>query len=105
MTDTAKLLEVAREELGLLWGDLNGARQSAVNGEWSMKCDHLVERIKALTPLVGPTPWEEISIELLEMGIYQRVHSELGIEVAPDMDRVAGVRSRIDVRGGKAAAS
>jgi hypothetical protein len=96
--DGQKLEEVAREELGLLWGDLNRARQSAINGEWSMNCDHLVERIMALTPLVGPTPWEEIQIPLLELGIYQRVHAELGVPVDVDMERVAKTRTSIDGR-------
>jgi hypothetical protein len=96
--ETQKLEEVAREELSLLWGDLHRARQSAINGRWSIQCDHLVERIKALTPLVGPTPWDEIQIPLLEHGIYQRVHEELGVTVNVDMDRVAETRASIDGR-------
>jgi hypothetical protein len=52
-----------------------------------------VERIKALTSLVGPTPWAEVQVGLLEDGVYQRVHRELGIEVAVDMDAVAEHRA------------
>lgn len=99
MIDTRKLEEVARTELAYLWGDLNDARMYATNGQWSMKCDSLVERIKHLTPLVGPTPWDEIQIPLLELGIYQRVHAELGIdvpEVHPDMERVAKLRADLE---------
>lgn len=98
-TDDRSLEDVAREELGLLWNDLNRERSLAINGEWSMNCDHLVERIKALTPLVGPTPWEEIQIPLLELGIYQRVHTELGIPVDVDMERIAKTRASIERRG------
>lgn len=92
MIDTAKLEEVARTELAFLWGDLNDARMYAINGQWSMRCDSLVERIKHLTPLVGPTPWDEIQIPLLELGIYQRIHAELDIDVPEmraDLDRQA----------------
>ncbi|GFE20000.1 hypothetical protein [Streptomyces nigrescens] len=96
--DHQKLEEVAREQLVLLWGDLERARCSAINGKWSMMCDSLVERIKSLTPLVGPTPWEEIQIPLLELGIYQQVHAELGIPVDVDMERVAKTRESIDGR-------
>lgn len=99
--DTDRLVEVARGELAYLWYDLHEARRYAYSGEWSMKCDSLVERIKDLTPLVGPTPWDEIQIPLLEAGIYQRVHAELGInipEVQPDMAKVSEMRARMDAQ-------
>ena len=99
--DIDRLVEVARKELACLWGDLNSARRSAINGEWSIRCESLVERIKDLTALVGPTPWDEIQLPLLEAGIYQRVHAELGIEtpvVQPDMDAVTDMRARLDAQ-------
>lgn len=96
MIDTNRLEQVAREELSFLWGDLNTARQSAIRNQWSIQCDNIAERIKALTLLVGPTPWEEIQIQLLEDGVYQRIHAEWGVEVSPDMVRVAEVRGRIN---------
>lgn len=99
--ETAKsdsLHETARQELACLWNDLNDARRSAANGEWSMRCDHLVWRIEALTKHVGATPWEEIQIPLLEDGVYQRVHSGMGISVDVDMVRVAEVRASINAR-------
>lgn len=101
MVDVARLEEVAREELACLWGDLNEARRSAINGEWSIKCDNLTERIKDLTKILGPTPWDEIQIPLLEAGVYQRIHAELGIdvpEVRPDMEEVADIRARLDAQ-------
>jgi hypothetical protein len=104
MIDTETLAAVAREELTCLWHDLDAARRNAYHGEWSMACDSLVDRIKALTPLVGPTPWGDIQIPLLESGIYQRVHAELGIdvpEVRPDMAKVAELRAHM---GAQAAA-
>ncbi|MFJ6119796.1 hypothetical protein [Streptomyces sp. NPDC092129] len=81
-----------------MWGDLNEARQSAINGQWSIRCDNLEARIKSLTQVVGPTPWDEIQIPLLELGIYQR-HAELCIdvpEVQPDMERVAKLRADLE---------
>jgi hypothetical protein len=99
--DTARLEEVAREELACLWGDLETARQSAINGTWSIRCDGLTERIKDLTKVIGPTPWDEIQINLLELGIYQRIHAELGIDVPqvqPDMRKIAELRARLDAQ-------
>jgi hypothetical protein len=92
------LEDAARWELVLLWDDLDRARREALNGEWSMGCDGAVERIRMFTRLVGPTPWEQIQIPLLENGIYQRIHEELGIAVDVDMERVAGVRASINQR-------
>jgi hypothetical protein len=99
--DAAKLEAVAREELACLWGDLEIARQYAINGTWSVNCDNITQRIKDLTAVIGPTPWDEIQIPLLELGIYQRTHAELDIdapEVQPDMDRVAKVRASMNAQ-------
>lgn len=92
MIDAEKLAAVARTELIYLWGDLEEARRSAYNGVWSMGCDSAVDRIKALTAVVGPTGWRDIQLPLLELGIYQRINAEMGIdspEVQPDMAVVA----------------
>ena len=99
MLTVATLEAAVREELANLWFDLDAARRSAVNGEWSMQCDYLEQRIKKLTLLVGATPWEEIQLPLLEHGIYQRIHADLDIEVSPDMGKVAQVRESINRRG------
>jgi hypothetical protein len=93
-----QLLTACREELDHLWNDLNSARQFAINGVWSIACEGTEARIKALTPLVGPTPWECVQIPLLELGIYQRIHAELGVEAPVDMEHVARTRASIDAR-------
>lgn len=99
------LITACREELMLLWGDLDTARQSAIRpGTWSIRCESIEDRIKQLTPLVGPTPWEQIQIPLLELGIYQRIHAELGVEAPVDMEGVAETRRRIEERHAKFAA-
>lgn len=105
--DIDRLAMAARRELAYLWYDLHEARMYAYSGQWSMKCDSLIERIKDLTPLVGPTPWDEIQIPLLEAGIYQRVHAELGIdapEVQPDMVKVADMRARLNAQSAASSA-
>lgn len=94
--ELAALRDAVREEVADLWRDLNSAQSRAINGRWSIECDNLEERIKNLTPLVGATPWEEIQIALLENGVYQRIHADLGITVEPDMARVAKVRTQIN---------
>lgn len=90
------LEDAARWELELLWGDLHDARRYAVNGEWSIRCDTLVERIQMFTRLVGPTPWENIQIPLLEDGTYQRIHAEIDVAAEVDMVRVAETRHRLN---------
>lgn len=97
MSSRLKRLQAAvRGELADLWCDLHRAQSYAINGKWSMACDNLEERIKLLTPLVGATPWDEIQIPLLENGVYQRIHADLGIAVEPDMERVAECRARME---------
>lgn len=91
-----QLEEVMREELSCTWGDLEQAQRRAANDRWSIECTNLEDRIKRLTPLVGPTPWEDVGVRLLENGVYQRIHAEMDIAVEPDMARVADVRKRID---------
>lgn len=81
-----------------MWEDLYEARNSSINGEWSIRCDHLVGRIKNLTLLVGPTPWNEIQASLLETGVYQRVHTEIGVTVHPDVEHVMQERRRVEKR-------
>ena len=90
------LTEAARAELACLWNDLHRARKEAINGHWSIRCDGLVDRIKRLTLLVGPTPWEQIQLPLLEDGVYQRLHAEMGVAAPVDADRVVQARARIN---------
>lgn len=92
------LVAAAQTELSCLWEDLYEARNSSINGDWSIRCDHLVGRIKKLTLLVGPTPWNEIQASLLETGVYQRVHAEIGVTVHPDVEHVTQERRRLEKR-------
>ena len=94
-TEVENLKTAIRGELADLWHDLTTAQTQAHNGEWSVQCEYLERRIKALTPLVGPTPWEQIQLLSLENGVYERVHTDLGISVAIDWESVAALREQI----------
>jgi hypothetical protein len=94
--DTLK--KAIREELGCLWSDLHDAQQSGIRTDWSIKCINLAERITDLTKLVGPTPWDEVPLPVLENGVYQRVLASIGITADVDMAKVAEVRASIDER-------
>lgn len=84
------LEEAARDELMLLWSDLNAAIEQAHRGGWSMRCEYLASRIVALTRHVGATPWEQIDVKLVRCGAYERIHQEAGLEYPPiDWDGVA----------------
>ncbi|MCX5584298.1 hypothetical protein [Streptomyces erythrochromogenes] len=80
MIDSEKLVEVARAELAFLWRDLEAAIRAAVDGVWSARCEAVVERIKMLTPVVGPTPWRQVPLILVETRLYQEIHAAIGIE-------------------------
>lgn len=64
--------------LVLAWSDLEEARRTALSGKWSMRCDSQVHRIVGLTRLVGPLRWEEVQVDLLLDGTYERIHEAVG---------------------------
>lgn len=100
MSELETLRAALTEELSCLWTDLQTARRGAYKGGWSMHCDWLVTRIKAITPLVGPTPWTELDIQLIEDGVYQRVHAEIGVDAPYDEDGVRKHRARLNASAG-----
>ncbi len=64
--------------LELAWSDLEYARHQALNRRWSINCDGQVTRIIGLTRLVGPLPWEHVSVDLILDGVYERIHDAIG---------------------------
>lgn len=78
------LREALQEELEYLWYDLLDAMDRAINCTWSIGATGVKHRIQKLTKLVGPTPWENIPMTLLENGTYQQVNAEIGITVNPE---------------------
>lgn len=99
MSELETLRNALAEELSYLWTDLQSARHDALNGSWSVGCEWFEGRIKAITPLVGPTPWEKLDIQLIEDGVYQRIHQELGIEAPYDEEGVRKHREQLDNTG------
>lgn len=82
MTDLAETYAQAlRDELEHLWDDLaEDYRMSRANPpEQSMGCLGRIERIQEITKLVGPCPPENIPMSFLLTGVYERVHSEIGV--------------------------
>ncbi|TYB69989.1 hypothetical protein FXF51_05990 [Nonomuraea sp. PA05] len=78
-----------------LWGDLHEQIRFAYNGCWSAGCEDVARRIAVLTRALGrATPWQQVQIELVETGIYQKLHDLLGIPYEqPDMQAVVEVRA------------
>lgn len=100
------LEEAATDELMRLWSDLAYAMYVAHGGCWSGGCGDAAYRIAVLTRAIGrATPWQQVQIELLETGIYQRMHDLMGVPYEqPDMAVVAEMRadreaSLAEVRG------
>jgi hypothetical protein len=89
------LEEAAYEELTRLWGDLAEAMHYARGGCWSGGCEGAAYRIAYMTRALGKAArWQDMQIELLETGIYQRMHELLGVPYdPPDMDVIAKMRA------------
>lgn len=85
----------AANELILLWGDLHEQIRNAHNGCWSGGCAHVAYRIAVLTWALGKAArWQDMQIELLETGIYRRMHDLMGVPYEqPDMAVVADRKS------------
>lgn len=89
------LAAAIHDELVNLWSDLTAAVRYAHNGCWSVGCENVATRIVTLSRMVGATRWEEIDVDLLRSGVYERVYRDAGINYPPiDWDRVEQVRRR-----------
>ena len=115
MTDRAKELQAAiysadyegfttleqasSDELMRLWGDLHHAMREARDGCWSVGCESVAHRIAVLTRALGKSVrWQDMDIELLETGIYQKMHDLLGVPYdPPDMQVIARMRGEREV--------
>lgn len=69
-----------RTELIYLWGELAAAYRysQASPPEKSMGFGSLVERIRRVTGVVGPVSGEHVECWFLELGMYERLHAEMG---------------------------
>ncbi|WP_316521063.1 hypothetical protein [Kitasatospora brasiliensis] len=99
MTDTPELetfRTALREELVLLWGDLLAATDQAINGTWSIRCDALVARITKITMLIGPADWREVPMTIVENGLYEQIHTHMGVSAPVDHKALARTRAGAD---------
>ena len=89
------LEDAAFEELTRLWGDLHEQMRWARDGCWSMGCASVAYRIAFMTRALGRAArWEDMQIELLEGGIFQRFHDLIGVPYEqPDMAVIAQMRA------------
>jgi hypothetical protein len=86
------LVAAVREELVNLWSDLEDAVRMAANGSWSGGCERLKDRIKALSDLVGPARWQDISIPFLLSETYRQVCEDIGHPCQATAEKLAEVR-------------
>ncbi|MEU4224311.1 hypothetical protein AB0F17_08460 [Nonomuraea sp. NPDC026600] len=89
------LEQAAADELMRLWGDLHHQMRDARDGCWSVGCESVAHRIAVMTKALDEaTPWQQIELELLESGVYQRFHDLMGVPYEPpDMAVVAEMRA------------
>lgn len=98
MTDLADIYAQAlRDELEHLWGDLaEDYRMSRANPpEQSMGCLGRIDRIQAITKLVGPFPPENVPMPFLLTGVYEKVHAQIGIEATVPEDTLRAAREYV----------
>lgn len=90
--NTEGLVAAVRDELVNLWADLEEAVRMAANGSWSGGCERLKDRIKALSDLVGPVSWRDISIPFLLSDTYRQVCEDIGHPCTATVEELAEVR-------------
>lgn len=94
------LVQALVEEQTNLWSDLATAKHDAANGEWSVQCDWLVDRIKSIVQLVDPTHWTYVPVVLLVENVYQSILDEVCVAYEPpDPDRLDQIKSEIEASG------
>ncbi len=88
------LASALRTELVDLWADLEHASRDsrAPAGAWSMGQENLLERIKAISGLVGPAPWRDISVPFLLSETYRAACERIGYPVQASDAELAGQR-------------
>lgn len=102
----ATLEEAAADELMRLWGDLHHQMRDARGGCWSVGCESVAHRIAVLTKALGKAArWQDMDIELLESGVYQRFYDLMGVSYEqPDMAVIAEMRAEREASIGESTA-
>jgi hypothetical protein len=84
------LREWADFELECLWDDLRQAHRHRDFQVWTTGCEHIGERIKTLTAIIGPIPWPKVAISGIADGWFVKMNERLGI-TSPDLPDAGGV--------------
>ncbi|MCV7174773.1 hypothetical protein [Mycolicibacterium sphagni] len=81
-----------RDELIQLWSDLDTAQRNAINGDWSIQCDGIGQRIKEASELVGPVDYADIGMTHLITGWFAAMNRRIGIvdPKLPTDEEIAG---------------
>jgi hypothetical protein len=92
--------QALRAELELLWDDLaDDYRMSrGTPPEESIGCLSRIERIQAITRLVGPCPPGAIPMTFLLTGLYEKVHAQIGITATVPEDTLRSARKYVAER-------
>lgn len=98
------LITAIREELVDLWSDFDDAVKFSMvrnldplneRSGWSMKMSGIADRIGALTKLVGPIGWEQVSVDLLLDGWWRVIYERVGLDAPPfDAARAQAVKDQ-----------
>lgn len=90
------LAAALRTELVNLWTDFEHASRESLapGGAWSMGQEWLLGRIKALSDLVGPASWRDISIPFLLSETYRAACERIGHPVGASDAELVEVRER-----------
>ena len=90
MTEPDALRQWADFELECLWNDLRQAHRARDYLVWTVGCEHIAERIKTLTAIIGPIPWTRAEISGVADGWFAKMCEKLEI-ADPDLPDVEGV--------------
>lgn len=90
------LAAALRNELVNLWADFEHASRESLapSGAWSMGQEWFLERIKALSDLVGPASWRDVSIPFLLSETYRAACERIGHPVGASDAELVEVRER-----------
>ena len=79
MPDEVTMTAVLSNERDALWADLGDAIRRAINGRWSIECDNVLHRIRAIDSVLDfPMDWENVSMSFLQK--FEELQRAAGIE-------------------------
>ena len=77
-------------ELECLWDELRRAHRHRDFQVWTTDCEHIADRIKTLTAIIGPVSWRKVPISGIADGWFAKMCEQLEI-TDPDLPDEEGV--------------